>query len=79
MPWEHGYHGPFLPTGDLEVSLDSLDTAEDTIKKRIVVAAETTGPTTSHASSQSRSVMLDLGVGHSSALELSTQGPQCQE
>lgn len=28
-----------LPTGDLEVGLDSLDTAEDSIKKRIVVAA----------------------------------------
>lgn len=31
--------GPFLPTGDLEVGLDSLGTTEDSVKKRIVVAA----------------------------------------
>lgn len=31
--------GPSLPTGDLEVGLDSLVTAEDSVKKRIVVAA----------------------------------------
>lgn len=31
--------GPFLPTGDLEVGLDSLSTTEDNVKKRIVVAA----------------------------------------
>lgn len=31
--------GPFLPSGDLEVSLDSLSTTEDNVKKRIVVAA----------------------------------------
>lgn len=31
--------GSFLPTGDLEVGLDSLDTTEDNVKKRIVVAA----------------------------------------
>lgn len=30
---------PLLSTGDLEVGLDTLDTAEDSIKKRIVVAA----------------------------------------
>lgn len=29
----------FLPTGDLEVGLESLDTTEDSVKKRIVVAA----------------------------------------
>lgn len=28
-----------LPTGDLEVGLESLDMVEDSIKKRIVVAA----------------------------------------
>lgn len=28
-----------LPTGDLELSLDSLDIAEDSVKKRLVVAA----------------------------------------
>lgn len=28
-----------LPTGDLEVSLETLDIVEDSIKKRIVVAA----------------------------------------
>lgn len=28
-----------LPTGDLELSLDSLDIAEESIKKRVVVAA----------------------------------------
>lgn len=31
--------GLFLPTEDLEVGLDSLDTTEDNVKKRIVVAA----------------------------------------
>lgn len=31
--------GPLLPAEDLEVGLDSLDTAEDSVKKRIVVAA----------------------------------------
>lgn len=31
--------GLFPPAGDLEVGLDSLDTAEDGVKKRIVVAA----------------------------------------
>lgn len=31
--------GPLLPPGDLEVGLDSLATAEDSVKKRIVVAA----------------------------------------
>lgn len=31
--------GPFLPTGDLEVGLDSLSTTQDSVKKRIVVAA----------------------------------------
>lgn len=31
--------GPFLPTGDLEVGLDSLSITEDNVKKRIVVAA----------------------------------------
>lgn len=31
--------GPSLPAGDLEVGLDSLGTTEDSVKKRIVVAA----------------------------------------
>lgn len=31
--------GPFLPAGDLEVGLDSLVTTEDSVKKRIVMAA----------------------------------------
>lgn len=31
--------GSFLPTGDLEVGLESLSTTEDSVKKRIVVAA----------------------------------------
>lgn len=31
--------GLFPPAGDLEVGLDSLDTAEDGVKKRIVLAA----------------------------------------
>lgn len=31
--------GPFLPTEDLQVGLDSLSTTQDSVKKRIVVAA----------------------------------------
>lgn len=31
--------GSFLPAGDLEVGLESLSTTEDSVKKRIVVAA----------------------------------------